>query len=82
MDLENCQLCPRRCGVNRYQDRGFCGAGENAKLALVSLHTGEGEQIGVNWYVQKSSGQRRTKNNRKNVHVDSTKIGTRGRNVL
>ena len=25
--LENCQLCPRKCGVNRYKRKGYCKAG-------------------------------------------------------
>lgn len=37
--LENCNLCPRNCGVNRLNGQlGFCGAGKNIKLARVSLH--------------------------------------------
>jgi putative pyruvate formate lyase activating enzyme len=37
--LENCNLCPRNCGVNRLNGQiGFCGASENIKLARVSLH--------------------------------------------
>lgn len=41
LDIENCRLCPRRCGVNRREARGFCGAGERARVALVSLHPWE-----------------------------------------
>jgi len=37
--LENCNLCPRNCGVNRLNGAvGFCGAGKDIKLARVSLH--------------------------------------------
>ncbi|MBC8061789.1 MAG: radical SAM protein [Clostridiaceae bacterium] len=37
--LENCNLCPRDCGVNRLNSQlGFCGAGASVKLARVSLH--------------------------------------------
>lgn len=40
--LKKCTLCPRACGVNRLNgERGFCGAGENVKVALVSLHPWE-----------------------------------------
>ena len=40
--LSNCTLCPRRCNVNRMAGaRGFCGAGETARVALVSLHKWE-----------------------------------------
>lgn len=39
--LENCQLCPRKCGVNRYKRRGYCKAGSKIKLAYYSLHLWE-----------------------------------------
>lgn len=39
--LESCELCPRRCGVNRNRETGFCGAGRLVRLALVSLHPWE-----------------------------------------
>ena len=40
--LEHCTLCPRRCGVNRLEsERGYCGAGRFARVALVSLHPWE-----------------------------------------
>lgn len=41
MNLESCELCPRRCGVNRTTGVGFCGAGEKICVALVSLHKWE-----------------------------------------
>jgi len=40
--LASCALCPRRCGADRLAgERGFCGAGAQAKVAAVSLHDGE-----------------------------------------
>lgn len=39
--LKNCMLCPRKCGVNRYTDVGFCGATNKIKLAYYSLHMWE-----------------------------------------
>lgn len=40
--LEHCVLCPRQCGVNRLAgERGYCGAGRLARVALVSLHPWE-----------------------------------------
>lgn len=36
--LENCTLCPRECGVNRYKSKGFCGEGSNARIARAELH--------------------------------------------
>ncbi len=41
LDITNCNLCPRRCGVNRTQRAGFCGAGKKVRIALVSLHQWE-----------------------------------------
>lgn len=37
----NCNLCPRNCGVNRVDKLGFCNAGINLRVALVSLHKWE-----------------------------------------
>lgn len=39
--LSHCELCPRRCGVDRRQRAGFCGAGMRTRIALVSLHQWE-----------------------------------------
>ena len=40
--LARCEICPRRCGVNRLEgERGYCGAGRLARVALVSLHPWE-----------------------------------------
>jgi putative pyruvate formate lyase activating enzyme len=36
-----CKLCPRECGVNRYQERGFCGAQDTLRLARAALHMWE-----------------------------------------
>jgi len=37
-----CDLCPRRCGVNRLVgERGFCGTGLRAKVAAAGPHFGE-----------------------------------------
>lgn len=36
--LRKCNLCPRNCNVNRYEERGYCGAGSRIKIALASLH--------------------------------------------
>ena len=41
MNLADCTLCPRRCHADRRSAGGFCGAGERAKVALVSLHPWE-----------------------------------------
>ena len=40
--LAHCSLCPRRCHVDRLQgQKGFCGAGDQVRIALVSLHLWE-----------------------------------------
>ena len=39
--MEACELCPRRCRVDRVNRFGFCGAEENLRVALVSLHKWE-----------------------------------------
>lgn len=41
LDITNCNLCPRRCGVDRTQRAGFCGAKDLVRIALVSLHQWE-----------------------------------------
>lgn len=38
---ENCRLCPRVCGVNRYETFGFCGCGTAPKAARAALHQWE-----------------------------------------
>ena len=39
--LKSCEICPHRCKVDRRIERGFCGAGEKIRVALVSLHKWE-----------------------------------------
>lgn len=39
--LKNCMLCPRKCGVNRYKNKGVCGANNKIKLAYYNLHKWE-----------------------------------------
>ena len=34
----NCNLCPRRCGIDRKTNTGYCKSGENIKIAKVMLH--------------------------------------------
>lgn len=41
LDLHHCELCPRRCGVDRTKSVGFCGADDKVRIALVSLHPWE-----------------------------------------
>lgn len=37
----NCNLCPRRCGINREEKIGFCGEKNLIKIANFSLHNWE-----------------------------------------
>ena len=39
--LKECQLCPRKCGINRYLEKGYCGATNKIRLAYYSLHEWE-----------------------------------------
>lgn len=39
--LKSCTLCPRECGVNRYERRGFCGEGAKVRIARAELHMWE-----------------------------------------
>ena len=42
MDYGNCNLCPRRCGVDRTTgQRGFCGCPDTALVAKAMLHKWE-----------------------------------------
>jgi len=41
--LRKCNLCPRLCGVNRYETTGVCLVGEKAKVNVIAPHFGEGE---------------------------------------
>ena len=41
-NLEECQLCPYKCKVNRLEGKkGKCKASDKAKISLVSLHNFE-----------------------------------------
>ena len=37
----NCKLCPRECGINRYNSNGFCGENSNLSINSYMLHNGE-----------------------------------------
>jgi uncharacterized Fe-S radical SAM superfamily protein PflX len=43
--LRNCNLCPRLCGVNRYETTGMCLIGENVKVNVIAPHFGEGMSL-------------------------------------
>ena len=47
--LKSCEVCPRKCKVNRYKSVGVCGASHKIKVAYYSLHMWEEPIIsGVN----------------------------------
>ena len=47
--LKKCNLCPRNCGVDRYESLGFCKASDKVKVAYYSLHQWEEPVIsGIN----------------------------------
>ena len=37
----HCTLCPRRCGIDRYSETGFCRAGTPPRIARAALHMWE-----------------------------------------
>ena len=39
--MSKCILCPRRCGADRTTERGFCGAGDEIRVARAALHEWE-----------------------------------------
>ncbi|KAF1738807.1 uncharacterized protein CRV24_000735 [Beauveria bassiana] len=39
--LRNCNLCPRLCGVNRFETTGMCLIGATAKVNVIGPHFGE-----------------------------------------
>lgn len=41
MDYHSCTLCPRMCGVNRRTGTGFCGGGDQPRVARAALHPWE-----------------------------------------
>jgi len=49
MNYANCQLCPRRCGVDRTAgQRGFCGGPDRAMVAKTMLHAWEEPALSPN----------------------------------
>ena len=39
--LTECRICPRNCGIDRYQETGVCGQGAGIQAARASLHMWE-----------------------------------------
>lgn len=40
-ELENCRICPRLCGINRYISKGACGEGADIRIAKIMIHKWE-----------------------------------------
>lgn len=40
-ELFNCNVCPRKCGINRYEELGYCKSGAEIKAARAFLHMWE-----------------------------------------
>lgn len=38
MTIEHCEICPRRCGINREKTIGFCKSDSQIKIARAALH--------------------------------------------
>jgi putative pyruvate formate lyase activating enzyme len=44
--LKNCQMCSRRCGVNRLVGEiGYCGCGREINVSCMFMHTGEEPEL-------------------------------------
>ena len=41
--LRECNLCPRNCGVNRFEKTGTCLIGADVKVNVIAPHFGEGK---------------------------------------
>ena len=44
---KNCNQCPRKCGADRTENKGFCGEPSNLRIASAGLHFGEEPLITV-----------------------------------
>ena len=38
LSLQNCTVCPRKCGIDRTKSAGYCGASEKIEVSKVMLH--------------------------------------------
>jgi len=43
--LRECNLCPRLCGVNRFEKTGVCLIGSDVKVNTIAPHFGEGATV-------------------------------------
>lgn len=40
-EYKTCKLCPRKCNINRYEKKGYCGEGAVIRAARASVHMWE-----------------------------------------
>ncbi len=38
LNLQSCSVCPRECGINRYEKNGYCGEGADIRVSKIMLH--------------------------------------------
>jgi hypothetical protein len=53
--LRKCNLCPRLCGVNRFEKTGLCLVGATAKVNVIAPHFGEGMYAWCSVHVERFS---------------------------
>lgn len=41
LSLQNCTVCPRKCGIDRTKSAGYCGASDKIEVSKVMLHRWE-----------------------------------------
>ena len=46
MDIHNCNICPRKCGVDRAHTLGFCRIDHRPHIAEICVHRGEEPVLG------------------------------------
>ena len=47
-EFRNCMICPRECGTDRFNDRGYCNSGAEISLSSVCVHKGEEPTVSGN----------------------------------
>ncbi len=55
-NLTSCTVCPRECGVNRYENNGYCGEGADIRVSKIMLHHFEEPVISGNSDDERGSG--------------------------
>lgn len=55
-NLKKCALCPRKCGIDRTRETGYCGAGEKIEVAHIMCHHWEEPPISGDPGGERASG--------------------------